>query len=136
MISFYTDQDMLRPIMEDRLGSKLDDLATLFGFGNETGIAIAGLTNYTKYDADILICTAGDRAPLMMAWKHLVKYAFKVCGCKRITSKIVGKDTRVIRMNRLGGMSYEGTMRKGDPETGQDVLVYSLLKEETKWANQ
>lgn len=99
-------------------------------------MCIAGLSDYNGYDADIVICTVGNRAPLMLTWNHLIEYAFRVCNCERITSKVSGDNKRVAKMNRLGGMHYEGTMRKGNPETGEDVHVYSILKEETKWASQ
>ena len=136
MVEFWTDQEILHDWMEERLGLKIDGISTFFAMSNNTGMTICGVTNYTKYDCDVMVATTGKRAPLMMAWHHLLEYVFRVCGCKRLTSKVDASNRRAIRMNKLGGMTLEGVMRKGNPDNGEDVHVFSILKEETKWASQ
>lgn len=136
MIDFCTDQELLLGLMQDCLNQKIEGECKFFSFSNAEGMAICGTTNYTGYDVDIMVATVGKRPPLRMAWRHLIKYVFKVCKCDRMTSKISGDNQQAIRMNGLGGLTLEGTMRKGDSENGNDVHVFSLLKEETKWASQ
>ena len=123
-------------MMEQLVATKFEGISQFFSFSNEDSMVICGVTNYTKHDCDISVACIGDRPPLRMGWRHLQKYVFDVCGCKRMTSKILASNKKALRMNRIGGLSLEGVMRKGDPETHEDIHVYSMLKEESRWASQ
>jgi RimJ/RimL family protein N-acetyltransferase len=130
VISLLFDENTIRSELEHLLDSKLPEKVGFFAVCSTGGVALIGVGNYNTYDCDLFIGTTGKKPPMREAWKYLKKYVFEICDCTRMTSKVVANNKKALRMNKLFGMTLEGVMRMGDPETGEDIHVFSMLKEE------
>lgn len=65
----------------------------------------------------------------------LFDYPFNHLKCARATVLIAENNHDSRRLAEGVGFKLEGVMRKGD-KSGDDLLVYGMLKEECPWLNQ
>lgn len=63
---------------------------------------------------------------------HFFGYPFLQLRCKRVTGLVAAHREACVEMCKSVGFTQEGLMRRADP-TGQDVIVFGMLKEECRW---
>lgn len=62
-----------------------------------------------------------------------LKYAFSTLNLRKLTSKVIAGNTRVIRVNRKCGYYIEGTLRKHIFKDGEYVDVLEMAVFRGKW---
>ena len=124
--------DYLERLLEVELPEKTRVVAICNG---ESGVLV-GIGNYNGYDCEVFSASVGKRPPFRIGMRYCRWYCFGVCGVNRITSRILADNKQALRLNLLLGFTQEGIIRQGDYLTGKDLIITSLLREETEYGKE
>lgn len=114
--------------LTEKTGVNFPDKKNIIGYFSPHGFGVVGYKNYYK-NMDIEIVCAGQGSWLNRTLlKHTFTYIFKTLSCQRVTARIANKNTKSINLVTKLGFVKEGELR------GLDAGIYSLLRQECKWA--
>lgn len=87
----------------------------------------------SEFEAEISIAANSKKWPVKYTVRNILSLFFGRNGYNRVTA-LVHKDNRqAVKLVELAGFIVEGIIRK--PEGQEDILQYSLLKQEWKGGN-
>lgn len=115
----------------EAIGFHLSDRARFIGESIDGKlVSLVAFDNYNGTNIDVHIVAERITRKLIRA---VFRYAFEVCGCRRVTSLNDADNFQMKPYLERLGFQYEGTIRHGLPDS--DLIVYGMTKEDCKWVS-
>lgn len=102
---------------------------------NDKTAAVAALTKWSETDCELTVAAIKPGWATRSFFAYIADLVFEQNGCLRCTAKIAESNRKSWRAVERAGFQLEGVMRKAH-DTGEDLRIYGMLKEECKWAHQ